>query len=189
MICALAISAARSDRLCVPRGGSDFLRSRVVNASYCDSALGSLAEHRHGREHRHVLDRRAKRPSLARIPNDTVTAGSTRATAVVRAELDPASPVYQLTVFAAVPSMSDVAVPNGGPLTRCGGCPASISKKSLAAATAEAATERRVRELRDRRRQRGLQIGRGRGRVAPIKNWFDARRSRVVSRTATRFRS
>ena len=45
-------------------------------------------------------------------------------------------PVYQDTVFADVPLTSDVAVLNGGPLTRCGGW----SKKLLEVSIAEAAT-------------------------------------------------
>ena len=65
--------------------------------------------------------------------------GSTRAVAVARAGSVPSSPVYQLTVFAAVPATSAVAVSKGGPATRCGGWVASMLKKSLAAATADAA--------------------------------------------------
>src|SRR5882757_6644780 len=60
-----------------------------------------------------------------------------RATAVPRAGSGPVSPVYQESVFAGVPAMSDVAVLNGGPLTRCGGV---LVKNSLDAFRAEAAT-------------------------------------------------
>ena len=49
------------------------------------------------------------------------------------------SPVYQVTVFAGVPATSAVAVANGGPATRMGGWPTSMSKKSCAAAIADAA--------------------------------------------------
>src|SRR6516164_3880491 len=61
------------------------------------------------------------------------------AVAVLRGGALPASPVYQFTVFAAVPATSDGAVPKGGPLTRCGGWVASVLKKLFAAAIAEAA--------------------------------------------------
>ena len=47
--------------------------------------------------------------------------------------------MYHCTVLAAVPSIIAVAVSNGGPSTRCGGLLASVSKKSLPAAIAEAA--------------------------------------------------
>src|SRR5262249_37437678 len=78
--------------------------------------------------------------SLARAPNDTDTCGSTRAVAVLRAGLVPASPLYQNTVLLVVPGTNDVAVLKGGPFTRIGGLDASVLKKSLPAATAEAAT-------------------------------------------------
>ena len=56
---------------------------------------------------------------------------------------------------------------------------ASVLKKSLPAATAEAAASVGVGELAERRGQRGLQIGRGRGRAcAPMVNSFGARRRR-----------
>src|SRR5262245_46820579 len=76
--------------------------------------------------------------SLARSPYGTVRASSTRATAVPRAGSLPPSPVYQNTVSAGVPAVSAVAVA-GGPLTRRGGLASSMLKKSLAAASAEAA--------------------------------------------------
>src|SRR5204862_5507349 len=69
----------------------------------------------------------------------TVSASSTLATAVPRAESVPISPVYQVTVSAGVPAMSDVALSNGGPSTRIGGWPASTSKKLFAASIVEAA--------------------------------------------------
>src|SRR5881394_1005129 len=78
-------------------------------------------------------------PSLARAPYATVSASSTLATAVPRAESVPISPVYQVTVLAGVPAMRDVALLNGGPFTRIGGWPASTSKKLFAAAIVEAA--------------------------------------------------
>src|SRR5215213_851366 len=59
--------------------------------------------------------------SLARIPYCTVAAGSTRAVAVARAGPGPASPVYQVIVFAAVPLTSEVALLNGMVPTRSGG--------------------------------------------------------------------
>src|SRR5690349_18401180 len=62
-----------------------------------------------------------------------------RAVDVVRAGSLPASPVYHVTVLAGVPAVSAVALSNGGPATRCGGLAASILKKSLPAATADAA--------------------------------------------------
>src|SRR6266540_4353883 len=58
-----------------------------------------------------------------------------RAVAVARAGSVPVSPVYQLSVSDGVPATNAVAVSNGGPTTRCGGS----LKKSLEAATAEAA--------------------------------------------------
>src|SRR5262245_11311459 len=76
--------------------------------------------------------------SLARSPYGTVSASSTRATAVPRAGSLPPSPVYQNTVSAGVPDTSAVAVA-GGPETRRGGLASSMLKKSLAAASAEAA--------------------------------------------------
>src|SRR5262249_44454546 len=48
-------------------------------------------------------------------------------------------PVYQATVLADVPLVSWVAVANGGPMTRCGGWPASTSKKLCAASAVGAA--------------------------------------------------
>ena len=62
-----------------------------------------------------------------------------RAVAVERAGSLPASPVYQITVLAALPATMPVAMSNGGPSTRCGGLAVSASKKSLEAATADAA--------------------------------------------------
>ena len=62
--------------------------------------------------------------------------GPTCAVAVCSAGVLPFSPVYQNTVFAAVPLTKPVEVSGGEPLTRCGG---SELKKSLAAAIAEAA--------------------------------------------------
>src|SRR5579864_4173316 len=64
-----------------------------------------------------------------------VVEGPTWASAVCRAGVAPDSPLYQNTVLALVPATSDVEVA-GGPLTRSGGFEL---KKSLAAATAEAA--------------------------------------------------
>ena len=55
---------------------------------------------------------------------------STRATAVPRAGSVPVSPVYQDTVFAAVPATRLVAVLNGGPPTRSGaGLPVTVAPK------------------------------------------------------------
>src|SRR5215831_9068562 len=62
--------------------------------------------------------------------------GPTNAVAVCRAGVALFSPVYQKTVLALVPLTSEVAVSNGGPLTRWGG---SELKKLLAAAIVEAA--------------------------------------------------
>src|SRR5262245_49555397 len=62
-----------------------------------------------------------------------------RATAVARVASAAASPVYQVTVLAAVPATKAVALENGGPATRRGGLAASTLKKSSAAATAHAA--------------------------------------------------
>src|SRR5262249_58676748 len=76
--------------------------------------------------------------SLARRPYDTVSASSTRATAVPRAGSLPPSPVYQNTVSAGVPDTSAVAVA-GGPLTRRGGLASSVLEKALGAARAGAA--------------------------------------------------
>src|ERR1700722_4962125 len=61
--------------------------------------------------------------------------GPTWASAVCRTGVAPDSPVYQITVLAAVPATSDVEVA-GAPLTRSGGFEL---KKSLAAAIADAA--------------------------------------------------
>src|ERR1044072_925370 len=77
--------------------------------------------------------------SVARAPYETVSASSTFATAVPRAGSVPISPVYQVTVLDAVPAISDVAVSNGGPLTRIGGWPASTLKKLFVAAIADGA--------------------------------------------------
>src|SRR5580704_5551451 len=74
--------------------------------------------------------------SLARKPKAMVVEGPTCATAVWRAGVAPASPVYQNTVLAGVPACSAVAVLKGGPATRCGGLEL---KKLPAAATADAA--------------------------------------------------
>src|SRR6202034_996340 len=65
--------------------------------------------------------------------------GSIWAVAVPSAGVEPASPVYQETVFWLVPATREVAVANGGPSTRKGGLAASVLKKSFAAAMAEAA--------------------------------------------------
>ena len=62
-----------------------------------------------------------------------------RAVAVERADVAPASPVYQITVLAVVPAVTLVAVSKGGPATRCGGLLKSAPKKSFEAVTAEAA--------------------------------------------------
>src|SRR5436309_14764902 len=62
--------------------------------------------------------------SLARIPYCTAADGSTRAVAAARAGPGPASPVYQVIVFAGVPLTSVVAVPNGTLPTRSGGAAA-----------------------------------------------------------------
>src|ERR1700752_2314803 len=62
-----------------------------------------------------------------------------RTPAVERAGSVPASPVYQITLSAAVPATSAVAVSNGGPSTRIGGLFTSALKNSLPAAMAEAA--------------------------------------------------
>src|SRR2546430_9204517 len=62
---------------------------------------------------------------------------STRATAVPRAGSVPVSPLYQESVFAAVPGTCAVAVANGGPPTRGTGVP---PKNSLDAFSAGAAT-------------------------------------------------
>src|ERR1044072_1292136 len=77
--------------------------------------------------------------SLARAPYETVSASSTLATAVPRARSAPISPVYQVTVLAGVPAINDVALSNGGPVTRIGGWPASTLKKLFVAAMADAA--------------------------------------------------
>src|SRR3954452_17988549 len=59
-----------------------------------------------------------------------------RAIDEARAAPAPFSPLYQNTVFAAVPLVSAVALASGTPDTRCGGS----AKKSLVAAIADAAT-------------------------------------------------
>src|SRR3954452_19758604 len=59
-----------------------------------------------------------------------------RAIEDARAEPAPFSPLYQNTVFAAVPLVSAVALASGVPDTRCGGS----AKKSPVEATADAAT-------------------------------------------------
>src|SRR3981081_2621483 len=59
--------------------------------------------------------------SLARIPYCTVADWSIRAVAGARGDPGPASPVYQLIVFAGVPLTSEVAVANGELPTRSGG--------------------------------------------------------------------
>src|SRR6185437_4232752 len=78
--------------------------------------------------------------SLARAPYETVKEGSIRAVAVDRAGSVPVSPVYQITVLAVVPGTMPAAPKKGDdPPTRCGGLLASALKKSLDAATADAA--------------------------------------------------
>ena len=62
-----------------------------------------------------------------------------RAVAVARAESDPVSPVYQITVSAELPVVIAVALPKPGPVTRGGGVLASALKNSFDACTAEAA--------------------------------------------------
>src|SRR5580693_5857346 len=74
--------------------------------------------------------------SLACMPYCTVTPEPTWADWVARGDPVVVPPVYQETVFAAVPLTSEVAVSNGGPSTRCGG----EAKKLLVASIAEAAT-------------------------------------------------
>ena len=101
---------------------------------------GSVAEEVHREKIASSGPRRAAPCSLARAPYATrerlIDARHRRR----RGSSVPSSPRYQLTVSAAVPSTSAVAVSNGGPSTRCGGLAASVSKKSFPAATAEAAT-------------------------------------------------
>ncbi len=55
---------------------------------------------------------------------------------MARAEPEPASPVYQVIVFAGVPLTSDVAAPNGEPLTRSGGTVAGAAAPRPSAANA-----------------------------------------------------
>src|SRR5450631_2859174 len=83
--------------------------------------------------------------SLARAPYCTVTAWSTRATAVPRAEPAPFSPVYHDTVLAGVPPIKLPAVANGGPLTRNGAGVAvagALKPSAVNAAAFELETER-----------------------------------------------
>src|SRR6202789_1167121 len=58
--------------------------------------------------------------SLACMPNCTLTPEAIWADWVARGDPVVVPPVYQETVFAAVPLTSEVAVSNGGPSTRCG---------------------------------------------------------------------
>src|SRR5712691_6460018 len=62
-----------------------------------------------------------------------------RAVAVERAESLPASPVYQITVLAALPAIMPMAMSNGGPSTRWGGLLLSALKKSSDAVIDDAA--------------------------------------------------
>src|SRR5258705_10193995 len=100
--------------------------------------------------------------------------GSIRAIAVDRAALVPSSPVYQLTVLVLVPATSEVAVSNGGPLTRCGGFDASTLKKSLAASTAEAATNDVSASFATAAVREDCKLAAVAAGVAPMVNWFAA---------------
>ena len=81
-----------------------------------------------------------------------------------RAGSVPASPVYQITVLAAVPATMPVAVSKGGPLTRCGGLPASASKNVVGGGHRRCRGQRGGGERAEGAGQRGLQVGGGGGR-------------------------
>src|SRR2546423_5246754 len=93
---------------------------------------------------------------------------STRATAVPRAGSVPVSPLYQESVFAAVPGTCAVAVANGGPPTRGTGLPL---KNSLDAFSADAAT--RAPLARPPTAGGGAAVGLAAGAVGvgPIRDW------------------
>src|SRR5205807_7255112 len=98
--------------------------------------------------------------------------GSIRAVAVSRAGPAPASPVYQLTVLAGVPATKAVAVAKGGPATRRGGWVASVLKKSLAAAIAEAAGSAVCASWLTALVSAACRFTAVAAGVAPIANWF-----------------
>src|SRR5215472_1750197 len=102
------------------------------------------------------------------MPNAIDIDGPTGAVAVCRAGSAPFSPVYQNTVLAGVPATSDVAVSNGGPLTRCGGFEL---KKSLAAAIAEAAGSAVCARLVTALPSAACKLAAVSAGVVPIVNW------------------
>src|SRR6185295_2771501 len=106
--------------------------------------------------------------SLARAPYCTVMPSSTRATAVPRAGSVPVSPVYQESVFAAVPGTCVVAVANGGPPTRGTGLP---PKNSLDAFNADAATSAPLARAPTAVVNAALTLAAVAVELAPIRNW------------------
>src|SRR2546429_1969591 len=93
---------------------------------------------------------------------------STRATAVARAGSVPVSPLYQESVFAAVPGTCAVAVANGGPLTRGTGLPL---KNSLDAFSADAATRAPLARPPTAVVNAALMLAAVAVELAPIRNW------------------
>src|SRR5256885_15323902 len=116
--------------------------------------------------------------SLARAPYCTVMPSSTRATAVPRAGSVPVSPVYQESVFAAVPGTCVVAVANGGPPTRGTGLP---PKNSLDAFSAEAATSAPLAMPPTAVVNAALMLAAVAVELAPIRNWPARRGLGVVA--------
>src|SRR4051812_2397897 len=97
--------------------------------------------------------------------------GSTCAVAVARGAVGPSSPMYHETVFAGVPATSVVAVSKGGPATRCGGCVASVLKKSFPAATAEAAVSEVAASLPSEVVSAACKLAAVAAGVTPMANW------------------
>src|SRR2546429_4452826 len=106
--------------------------------------------------------------SLARAPYCTVMPSSARATAGPRAGSVPVSPLYQESVFAAVPGTCAVAVANGGPLTRGTGLPL---KNSLDAFSADAATRAPLARPPTAVVNAALMLAAVAVEVAAIRNW------------------
>ena len=152
---------------------------RCLSAAYCACAVRDrrprTASPRTPRGSAPPRASLARWPARRRPRSATGRRGQSRST---RGSSVPSSPVYQVTVLAAVPSISAVAVSNGGPATRCGGLPASVLKKSLPAATADAATSSVLASVPRLAVSAACRLVGGRRGVAPIVNSSGPRRRR-----------
>src|ERR1700694_3504177 len=118
--CAVARSAWIFSMVWCPGCVARFCAVRWLSAWTCRAPFGLVAEVVTAEKTASDCSCERIACSLARAPYCTVTDWSMRAVALARAGPDPASPVYQATVFA-VPLTSVVALPNGVPPTRSGG--------------------------------------------------------------------